>query len=111
MLYGGWERVTSTCMGIASVADDAAILRGGERRDGTCRLKPVNKEFWCNDLIVKSSICPTWPMLLMRRVSWVKETPCPPTTVTDHSSKRECGRKVTSVSVGRLSLDDPLWSW
>jgi hypothetical protein len=82
-------------------------------RDGAYRLRPVKRnECCCSGLVVKSSICPTWPMLSMSWLSWLKDTPCPsqPSWITSVKEQqyRECGRNVTSVRVGMTSQDDTL---
>jgi hypothetical protein len=62
-------------IGFASAAVDR-IIPLDESWDEVYRLKPfTRKEFCCNGLIVKSSIFPIWPMLLMSYASWLKETP------------------------------------
>jgi hypothetical protein len=110
----GWGRirVASLWVGLASAAADAVIPLDGSR-DGVCPLKPVKrKECCCSGLIVKSSIFPTWPMLSMSRVSWLKGAPRPSELSRATAVKGQqcggCGRDVTSVSVGRVSLEDPL---
>jgi hypothetical protein len=113
----GWGRirVASLWLGIVSAVADA-VIPSDEGRDGECRLKPDKRnKFCCSGLMVKSSICPTWPMLSMSRASWLKETPCPsqPSRITAVKEQqcRECGRNVNSVSVGRMSSDDPPRLW
>ena len=74
-----WSMVegASSRIGSASLAVDR-IVPLDESRDEVCRLKPVKRnECCCNGLIVKSSIFPTWPILLMSWATWLKETPRP----------------------------------
>jgi hypothetical protein len=93
----------------ASTVDDKIVpLKSG---DEVCRLRPVKRNECCSiGLMVKSSIFPTWPMLSMSRASWLKETPHPsrPSRITAVKEQQcvECGRNVTLVSVGKISLDD-----
>lgn len=84
-----------------------------ESRDEVCRLKPVMRnECLCNGLIVKSSIFLKWPIPSMSLATYLNETPCPSqpswTTAVKEQQCWEYGRKVTSVSVGKKSLDDLL---
>ena len=108
-----WRMVEdgSSRIGSASAAVDRIVPLDVSWDEG-CRLKPVTrKEFCCNGLIVKSSIFPTWPMLLMSCASWLKETPRSSqlswTTAVKEQQCWEYGRNVTSVSVGKRSPDDP----
>jgi hypothetical protein len=68
------------------------------------------KDCCCSGLIVKSSIIPTCPMLSISRASRRKETPRPSlpswTTAVKEQECEDYGRKVASINVGRISLDD-----
>jgi hypothetical protein len=105
------RRDASLCILPASAAVDTVVLLD-ESWDEVCWLKLVKRnEFCCRGLTVKSSIFPIWPMLSVSRASWPKETPRPPRpsriTAVKEQQCGECGRNVTSISVSRMSPDDP----
>jgi hypothetical protein len=110
-----WSMVEGASLGIGFVSAAVdRIIPLDESWDEVYRLKPFTRnEFCCDGLIVKSSIFPTWPMLLMSCASWLNETPRSSqlswTTAVKEQQCWEYGRNVTSVSVGKRSSDDLPW--
>jgi hypothetical protein len=106
----GRVRVASTWSRLAPAVVDK-VVPPNVGRDDACRLKPVKRYECCSiGLMVKSTIFPTWPVLAMSPTTWLKETPCSaqPSRITAVKEQQceECGRNVTSVSVGRAAADD-----
>ncbi|KAH8797034.1 hypothetical protein F5882DRAFT_22836, partial [Hyaloscypha sp. PMI_1271] len=106
-----WGRVRVVFLWIRPTSAVDTVPPPDDGWDEVYRLRPVTRNECCSiGLMLKSAIFPTWPMLAMSRVTWPKETPrsAPPSRITAVKEQQcgECGRNVTSVSVGRAALDD-----